>query len=134
MIVLAVIVAAFVVASIVIDEGEVAHLQTLDAEGRAYESDLWIVDVDGVLFLRANGPNAHWFIRLQANPQVTIERDGESLSYEAVPVSGPQAKRRVDRAMSEKYGLPEEVWEWLTRASETIPIRLDPREPDPGSP
>ena len=133
MIVLAVIVAAFVVGSIAIDEGEVVHLWTLDEEGRAHESDLWIVDVDGASFLRANGPDARWFVRLQANPRVTVERDDRSFAYEAVPLSEPREKERVDRAMAEKYGLPEGLWGWMTRAGETIPIRLEPREPETGS-
>ena len=134
MIVLAVIVAAFVVGSIAIDEGEVVHLWTFDGEGREHESDLWIVDVDGVSFLRANGPDARWFVRLQANPNVRVEREGSSFAYEAVPLSGAPEKERIDRAMAEKYGFPEELWTWMTRAGETIPIRLEPREPEAGSP
>ena len=93
MIVLAVIVAAFVVGSIAIDEGEVVHLWTLDEEGRAHESDLWIVDVDGASFLRANGPDARWFVRLQANPRVTVERDDRSFVLRGRSAFGSPGKK-----------------------------------------
>ena len=52
--------AILVVAALLIDEGEVVHLETTDASGQHFEADLWIVDVGGTLYLRANDDDLGW--------------------------------------------------------------------------
>ncbi len=114
--------------SLAIDEGEVVHLRTVGSDGREDEADLWIVDLDGTLYLRANNREANWLVELRARPEVRLRGDahGESHFYRAVEVDDGVAKERVDRAMQEKYGYVESLWDWWVAPSESIAIRLDP--------
>jgi hypothetical protein len=132
MIAIASIVFLSVVASIAIDEGDVVHLITLDDEAGEQEADLWIVDLDGVLFLRANQPDVRWLERLRANPRVRLERGDVVSAYRAVPLSDEETRNRVHRAMSEKYGFADVTWNWMTNRADSVAIRLDPenREED----
>ena len=132
MIAIASIVFLAVAASIAIDEGEVVHLITLDDEVGEQEADLWIVDLDGVLFLRANQPDVRWLERLRANPRVRLERGDVVSAYRAVPLSDEETRNRVHRAMSEKYGFADVAWNWMTNRADSVAIRLDPesREED----
>src|SRR3990172_13410335 len=52
-----------------IDEGEVVQLTTYDARAHGHETDLWIVDVDGRRYVRADLPGAEWLARLRADTQ-----------------------------------------------------------------
>lgn len=134
MIAVASIVFFAVFVSIAVDEGEVVHLTTTDEDGREYESDIWIVDVDGVPFLRANQPDVEWLQRLRVDPRVHLERGDVEAEYRAVPLADTEIRDRVHRAMSEKYGFADVTWNWMTDREDSVPIRLEPRESEEGSP
>ena len=127
---------ALVFASLAIDEGEVVHLRTVGPDGMENEVDVWVVDLDGTLYLRANNREANWLVELRARPEVRLrgEAHGESHFYRAVEVDDGVAKERVDRAMQEKYGYVESLWDWAVDPSESIPVRLDPVAPSEPSP
>ena len=123
-----------VLVSITVDEGEVVHVITVDEEAREQESDLWIVELDGVLFLRANQPDVKWLERLRVDPRVRLERDGVEATYRALPLSDDAIRDRVHRAMSEKYGFADVTWNWMTDRADAVAIRLDPSKGEEGSP
>lgn len=130
------VVGFLVLASLVIDEGEVAHLATVDTDGVEHEADLWVVDIDGVSYLRAHSARVSWLSRLQAKPQVRLKREAhdEWERYRAVVVDDPNVRARVDGAMGKKYGYTEVLWNLGVDPGSTVPIRLDPVPSTPGSP
>jgi hypothetical protein len=83
--------------------GEVVTLHTLDADGEWQTTPLWVVDFENASYLRAGTPDGSgWVTRLQANPQVKLERSG---SLETVRlVEEPAQLSAVHQKMSEKYG------------------------------
>jgi hypothetical protein len=114
-----------------IDEGEVVQLTTYDARTHGHETDLWIVDVDGRLYLRADLPGAEWLERLRANPEAELRRDGTHERVRAAPVDDPAVRGAVDRAMAAKYGLVDRLVGAIRNDDKTIPVLLEkiPAEP-----
>ena len=112
-----------------IDEGEVVNLSTVDASGAQFETQLWIIEQDGQLYLRAGRPAARWLARLRAHPEVKVERAGTTTAYLAVPVYDSATREAVNRAMAEKYGRADRLIGRLFDRSQTVPIRLEPLPP-----
>ena len=101
---------------------EVATLVTEDALGHRQQTRLWVVDVDGVVWLHSAGES--WVERFADNPIVRLERHGVTTSYRATAVPGPHAG--VDRALRQKYGLADRWVRFLAPCDEhTVPVRLD---------
>jgi len=105
--------------------GEVVILTTSTEGGnRDQMTKLWIVDDHGQMWIRAGQPNSSWFLQLQAEPQVRLERGGETSRYRAVVV--PKQRERINRLMAERYGWADWLIGVVRTAEETQPIRLDP--------
>ena len=104
---------------------EVVALRTLDAEGHAHDTKLWIVDYQGRPWVRAARPKLGWVERIRANPRVELVRGDETAAYTAAIVESPDEKRAIDAAVAAKYGWVDRWYEFVMR-HETIPIRLDP--------
>lgn len=122
----ALILAALVVASWWVDEGEVVTLVTFDARGRPVEHGLWIVDLDGVAYVRAANSHERWLVRLTEQPEVHLERHGGLLTVRGVPQTDPSLASAVDRAMAEKYGFLDRTLHLLRDHSRSVPVRLMP--------
>jgi len=103
--------------------GEVVTVHTYHAGGLSTETPLWIVDEGGRAYLRAGMPDSKWFVRLQAEPNVDVVRDGVTTSYTAVVA--PQMRDRVNLLMAEKYGWAESLLGLMRDSESTMPIRLD---------
>jgi hypothetical protein len=110
------------------DEGEVVTLKTTDAQDQVFKTRLWVVDLDGRLFLRGSSERA-WVERLRAQPRVTLTRDGRTGSYRAVIVSDRATTDAVGRAMREKYGAAEKLIAGLVGNGHSVAIRLEPIPP-----
>jgi hypothetical protein len=104
---------------------EVVALRTLDGEGHAHDTKLWIVDYQGKPWVRAARPKLGWVERIRANPRVELVRGGVTTPHTAVIVETPDEKRAIDAAVSAKYGWVDSWYEFVVR-HDTIPIRLDP--------
>ncbi len=113
------------------ETGEVVVLTTQDASGASQETRLWIVDDDGP-WLRAGDPDSDWFLRLQANPMVTVSRGGETLRYRAFPT--PESLDRINGLMQERYGLPDRLIGLMSDRTRSVPIRLALIPGAPGEP
>jgi hypothetical protein len=119
--------AALALGSAWVHEGEVVTLTTWDSGDHACRSRLWIVEVDGRPYLRADLPGARWVERLRSRPVVEVQRDGTRERYEAVPVDDAAVREAVADAMAAKYGLLDDLLGALLRdESEVLPVRLDP--------
>ena len=130
------VVGFFVLMSLVIDEGEVVHLRTVDSKGVEQEADLWVVDLDGVPYLRANSGRVRWLAELRRQPEVRLQRlaGGEWQPYRAVVLDNPRTRARIDSAMEQKYGYVEFLWDLAVDPTGTVPIRLDPVSVEAESP
>ncbi|HYB12197.1 MAG TPA: hypothetical protein VEG67_01930 [Myxococcota bacterium] len=112
-----------------IDEGEVVNLSTVDSSGAQFETQLWIIEQGGQLYLRAGRPAARWLARLRAHPEVKIERAGTTQRYRAVPLEDPSTREAVNRGMAEKYGQADRLIGRIFDRDQTVPIRLEPLPP-----
>jgi hypothetical protein len=121
---------------LLVPEGEVATLSTVAADGAEFETQVWVVEGDGlpgggegVVFLRAGSPDASWLARLRARPDVALERGETRLAYRALPEEDAALRERVNRAMAAKYGVSDRLINVVFDRGRSVPIRL---VPDPG--
>lgn len=125
----AVLFAAFLFVVAISPSDELVVLVTQDADGKAHETTLWIVEDGGRLWLRSGNPTSSWLARLRSHPAVELDRMGERASYRAVPVETGEARERVNALMAEKYGASNGLVELFENTSESVPVRLDsPRQ------
>jgi hypothetical protein len=124
--ILGVVIATQYIAS---ESGEVVVLRTLDMSGEVHETRLWVVDHEGSTWLRAGNPNAGWFPRLVAQPEVEVERDGESRKFNAVPT--PEARDVINDLMQQKYGWADSYISFFFARDLKLPVRLAPVTPAP---
>jgi hypothetical protein len=123
---------------LLVPEGEVATLATLAADGVEYETQVWVVEGDGlpgaaegVVFLRAGSPRASWLARLREKPEVALARGEERRPYRALPEEDVALRERVNGAMAAKYGVADRLIAHVFDRDESVPVRL---VPDPGRP
>jgi hypothetical protein len=110
------------------ESGEVVTLTTLDAEGFPHPTRLWVVDRGGSEWVRTGNPDKGWYQRLQADPEVELERAGETHRCTAVPVRNPDVSRGVNEVFARKYGSADWIVALSGDASRRVVVRLDPRE------
>ena len=104
------------------ESGEVVILTTRDDAGEAHQTRLWVVDHDGQQWLRAGVAQSGWFLRLQADGLVKVERDGASRDYVAVP--DPSLEVEINDLMKEKYGWADSYIGFLFGRDGAVPIGL----------
>jgi deazaflavin-dependent oxidoreductase (nitroreductase family) len=72
--------------------------------GRPHEIEIWFGIMDGTLYLiSGNGPSAHWYLNLVAEPAVTVRIEGDTRPGRARPVVDPDERSRVGDLMGAKY-------------------------------
>lgn len=125
-----------VVGALLLDEGQVVTLLT-EEDGREYETHLWIADLDGRLYIRANRPESEWWAHIQADPDVGLrwgDGIGEEVEfYTARRVSDAPLRNRVGSVLARKYGFADRVRSALTDDDQSIVMELVPAEPLSGS-
>jgi hypothetical protein len=113
--------------------GEVVTLHTKAPDGET-QTRIWVVDDGGFAWLRAGNPSNGWLARIDANPDVVVERNGESTRFNAVPVrDDPTLRDRIHALMREKYSWADRIVSLIGDRTKSVPIRLDPVEPPPAS-
>jgi len=120
-----VLILGVVVASLLVDEGEVVRLTTFDAGGVGTVTGLWVVEVGNATYLRAGSPAARWLARLRSRPEVVIERNGVERKARALPIDDPTVAAEVDRAMRAKYGWLDAAVLRVIDHSHGIPVRVE---------
>lgn len=120
--------AALVVCASLLDMGELVTLRTTDAAAREYQTQLWVVELDGERYLRAARRGSRWLARLRRVPRVTLEHDGEETMVRAYLEEDEGVRRRVNAAMAEKYGLADRLSCALCDCSRSVPVRLEPAD------
>lgn len=69
-----------------------------------------------------------WYRAVQANPDIELDLDGETLPYRAVPVDTPEALENVLRLMGKGSGAGYYIGRTMLLWAPIKPVRLDPRE------
>ncbi len=105
------------------ESGEVVILTTRDEAGASHETRLWIVDHEGAPWLRAGAEVQSWYVRLSAEPQVEVERNGAKAAYTALPE--PARRERINGLMLSKYGWADQFIGVLFGRDDAVPIRLE---------
>lgn len=124
LVVVGVIVAPFVLMMAASESGEVVVV-TIPAGSGATVVRLWVVDLDGMQYLRAGHESSDWYRNLLAAETVTVERQGQSAEY--VPVPSLEVREEVAAEMLSKYGWREKYIAMLVGGREgAIPIALQP--------
>jgi hypothetical protein len=107
-----------------VDEGEVVTLSTRGSDGERYETQLWVIEEGGDLYLRAHFARAMWLARIRNQPEVDLRRGEASQSFLAGPVDDPEIRRAVNRAMAAKYGLADRLASLVWNPKRSIPVQL----------
>ncbi len=126
MIGIAILAALLVVASRLIDEGEIVKVTTIDSKGRDQVTEVWIVDLEERSYLRSSSPDAAWLARVRVHPEITLHREDRDTRFRAVPEEGGSIRDQVNLAMSEKYGFADRLWAGVSDRARSVPIRLAP--------
>ena len=105
---------------------ETVELETRDPRGGALQTAVWVVELNGDTWIRAVDPDAMWFNRLLAEPEVRVRRGDVRTAHRAQIVAG--FEDRVDEAMRAKYGRADELLSWLNDPAGFVSIRLEPIE------
>ncbi|MGI9327313.1 MAG: nitroreductase/quinone reductase family protein [Pseudomonadales bacterium] len=96
-------------------------ITTTDADGNRNDRVLAKVESDGSLYAAANHWPRAWYRQALANPAVSVNIDGESADYAAVPVEGAEHDR-VNNARPLGIG-----FQILTGFPPRYFLRLEPR-------
>ncbi|NIP15812.1 MAG: hypothetical protein GWM88_14240 [Pseudomonadales bacterium] len=121
---LAILVVLIYVSQLVASES--AEVVVLTSQGLDGEQDtrLWVVDLDGVQYLRAS-PDSGWYQRLVADPAVLLVRDGTRAAYRAEVRMA--VADDVNRLMREKYDWRDAYIDFLIGGrDEAVPVALIP--------
>jgi hypothetical protein len=111
------------------ESGEVVTLRTRGGDGTLQATRLWLVDHAGAEWVRTGHPEKGWFVRLQADPRVELERAGVWTSRTAVVVTDAAVSRGVNDVFRQKYGAADWIVALSGDASDRVPVRLDPSSP-----
>ena len=104
---------------------EVVELHTIDADGEAVTTRLWMVDDAGYQYLRVGGDGSGWFSRLQANGEFQVTRSGNTATYTAVLRADKGDK--INQLMQAKYTWGDSVMAAMVGSREgAIPVELHP--------
>ena len=107
------------------EQTEVAVLRTSDALGRGHETKMWVVDHQGVPWVRVANPERGWYRRLLERPQVELVRAGKTQPCLAEPHDEPEIAAELDAVFREKYGLVD-WWYGLLLRRASVPVKLEP--------
>lgn len=103
---------------------EVVELHTISEAGEEVVTRLWLVDYEGMQYLRVGGDGSGWYSRTLANPEISLTRDAETRRYIAVP--RPELSLAINDLMQEKYTWGDSVIGAMFGRDGSIPIELQP--------
>ncbi len=104
---------------------EVVELHTLDENGEAVTTRLWIVDDDGYQYLRVGADGSGWFSRIESSDSIELTRDGRTSTY-TVELR-PDKSERINALMQDKYTWGDSfIGAMLGSREGSLPIELHP--------
>ncbi len=106
---------------------EVVELHTMDSDGEDVVTRLWIVDHQGLQYLRAGAEASGWFSRLQANKEVKVTRKGATQCYTTRLRRDKNVQ--INLLMQTKYTWRDRLIDLTSGREGSIPIELHPCSP-----
>jgi hypothetical protein len=106
-------------------------LRTYDADGKAQDTVLSLLNDDGQLWVESGHWFRGWYDRVRANPDVELIRGEQAEPYRAVPVDTPEAVDTVTRLMGKGTSPRYWIGRTVLLFAPIKPVRLDPKEQDP---
>jgi hypothetical protein len=114
---------------------EIVVLHKYKGDAAPSRARLWIVDEGESTWLHHGYADSAWIQRLQSDPVVEIERDGETRRFRAQ--ADPASDPTVHRLLREKYGLADRLVRfWAGTDTQegfatgslctAVPVRLEP--------
>ena len=131
--ILAVLLASFgILERFAAERVEVVELHTLDRTGQEVVTRLWVVDDEGLQYLRVGAGGSGWFDRLQASEVFGLTRNGVTRQFTSELREDKQ--RRINSLMRIKYTWGDVFFATFFGGREgSIPVELHP-VPDDGLP
>ncbi len=92
---------------------ETVQVFTVDADGMQRETTIWIVTLEGAVYIRTSDSSA-WGDNAERSSSIGLGGDDEmTLRVRHEAVTGPEARTRVIAAFREKYGLSDALINWF---------------------
>ena len=122
------IVAFGAVTWVALESQEVIFLRTAQDDGELRITRVWVAAADGALWLEAATPERGWYLDLQVQPRLEVERGGERLCVIASPEPGPESHEKIRSLLRRRYGWADRWVALLQDTSQSIAVRLNPCE------
>lgn len=104
------------------ESGEVVVVTTRGSNAESISTRLWVVDLNGVAWLRSGSTKSAWYQRLLKNPEVEVRRGEET--FTALSVAHEDRRQDINELMAAKYGWADQFIGLLFGRDTSIPIEL----------
>lgn len=105
---------------------EVVEVQTLDAQGEPAITRLWVVDDEGLQYLRSGNGASVWLQRIEENKSFEVTRNGQTVAYTAR--LRYDKRDHINALMRQKYTWGDAVIGVMTGSRDAaIPVELHPQ-------
>ncbi len=104
---------------------EVVELIAANDAGEKQITRLWVVDDDGLAYLRVGADGSGWYDRILMNDSVQVVRDGVTAQYRVQ--ARPEKSVRINELMQQKYTWGDRlIGQMLGGREGSIPLELQP--------
>ena len=104
---------------------EVVELIAANDAGEKQITRLWVVDDEGLAFLRVGADGSGWYDRILMNDSVEVVRDGVTAQYRVQ--ARPEKSERINELMQQKYTWGDRlIGQMLGGREGSIPLELQP--------
>jgi deazaflavin-dependent oxidoreductase (nitroreductase family) len=94
--------------------------------GRPRKTEIWFYNIDGRLYICGPGGQRDWYANILAHPDITFhfkESAIADLPATALPITDPQQRRQVFKAILKILDQPQDLDDW-TRSGPLVEIKL----------
>ena len=104
---------------------EVVELIAANEAGEKRNTRLWVVDDEGLAYLRVGADGSGWYDRILMNDSVTVVRQGVTAQYRVQ--ARPEKSARINALMQQKYTWGDTLIGLMVGGREgSIPLELQP--------
>ena len=104
---------------------EVVELIAANDAGEKQITRLWVVDDEGLAYLRVGADGSGWYDRILMNDSVEVVRDGVTAQYRVQ--ARPEKSERINELMQQKYTWGDRlIGQMLGGREGSIPLELQP--------
>lgn len=104
---------------------EVVELIAANEAGEKRITRLWVVDDEGMAYLRVGADGSGWYDRILMNDSVEVVREGVTAEYRVQ--ARPEKSARINELMQQKYTWGDTlIGQMLGGREGSIPLELQP--------